>query len=502
MGKTLAITAREMRGSAAQRRPEWIGSTAERLWARGELRAACRELDALLERHGSDVSLRHWRDLAEGDVRVLSGEWSGSVAARSIAPVQGRILHVVGASLPYGHTGYSLRTGYVTEAQRRVGLDPHVVTPLGFPDGRGVPAGGREEHVGGVPHHRLPTAHGIPEQLDARLSLTVRLVADLIERLRPAAIHAASDYQNALVALEVGRAFDPPILYEVRGFWEETQRAVRGLDSKSNEEYRWRRERENQCCRAADRVVTLAEVMVTELVDRGVPADKITVVPNGVDVDRFSPVARDSGLAARLAIGQGQVVLGYVSNLTGYEGVRFLIQAIADLLQRGHDVKGLIVGDGAERERLIEHAVSLGIADRVVFTGRVPHEEVHRYYGLVDIFVVPRTSDRVCQLVTPLKPFEAMAAARAVVVSRVAALEEIVQEGITGLTFTADDAADLANVAESLVQDAEQRHTLGQAARRWVCQHRTWHQVGERYRQLYESMSIAGSSNRVSASGS
>ena len=242
--------------------------------------------------------------------------------------------------------------------------------------------------------------------------------------------------------------------------------------------------------------------MVTELVDRGVPADKITVVPNGVDVDRFSPVARDSGLAARLAIGQGQVVLGYVSNLTGYEGVRFLIQAIADLLQRGHDVKGLIVGDGAERERLIEHAVSLGIADRVVFTGRVPHEEVHRYYGLVDIFVVPRTSDRVCQLVTPLKPFEAMAAARAVVVSRVAALEEIVQEGITGLTFTADDAADLANVAESLVQDAEQRHTLGQAARRWVCQHRTWHQVGERYRQLYESMSIAGSSNRVSASGS
>ena len=478
------------------------GATAAALWETGQLLAACQEIDAVLANGTPDASLLHWRDLAEGDVRVHSGAWSGAIAARPVVPIQGRILHVVGASLPYGHTGYGLRTAYVTQAQQRVGLDPHVVTPLGYPDGRGVPAGGREEQVGGIPHYRLPTANGIPERLDARLSLTVRLVADLAERLRPAAIHAASDYKNALVALEVGRALDIPVIYEVRGFWEETQRVARDQEWQSSDEYRWRREREIQCCRAVDRVVTLAESMRTELVSRGVAADEITVVPNGVDADRFAPMTRDADLAARLGIGAGQVVLGYVSNLTAYEGVRYLVQAIADLLKRGHDVRGLIVGDGADRERLVEYAASLGIAERVIFTGRVPHEDVIPYYGLIDIFVVPRTADRVCRLVTPLKPFEAMAAARAVVVSRVEALCEILQDGITGLTFQPEDARDLARIVEPLIHDAGRRRALGLAARRWVCEHRTWGQIGGRYRRLYESMGLVGGSGRVSVAES
>ena len=488
----------EPQASAGARRREWIGATAEARWARGDLRAALRELDELVDTNAPDVSLLHWRDLAKGEIRVLSGAWSGSIAERRVVPTPGRILHIVGASLPYGHTGYSIRTGYVAEAQQRVGLDPHVVTPLGYPDGRGVPAAGREEQVGGIPHYRLPTADGIPERLDARLSLTVRLVADLAERLRPAVIHAASDYENALVALEVGRAIDVPVVYEVRGFWEETQRVLRGPDWYLGDEYRWRRERELQCCGAVDQVVTLAESMRAELVNRGVTADKITVVPNGVDVDRFVPVTRDADLAARLGFDRGQLVLGYVSSLTAYEGVRYLLHAIADLVQRGHDVRGLIVGDGAERAQLVEGAASLGIADRVVFTGRVPREEVLRYYSLIDVFVAPRTADRVSQLVTPLKPFEAMAAARAVVVSRVEALREIVQDGITGLTFEPEDAQDLASVLEPLIHNAERRRALGLAARRWVCEHRTWQQVGERYRRLYESMGLLDGAVRAS----
>ena len=178
--------------------------------------------------------------------------------------------------------------------------------------------------------------------------------------------------------------------------------------------------------------------------------------------------------------------------------MRYLLHAIADLVQRGHDVRGLIVGDGAERAQLVEGAASLGIADRVVFTGRVPREEVLRYYSLIDVFVAPRTADRVSQLVTPLKPFEAMAAARAVVVSRVEALREIVQDGITGLTFEPEDAQDLASVLEPLIHNAERRRALGLAARRWVCEHRTWQQVGERYRRLYESMGLLDGAVRAS----
>jgi glycosyltransferase involved in cell wall biosynthesis/predicted glycoside hydrolase/deacetylase ChbG (UPF0249 family) len=474
------------------------GATAATLWERGHLLAACQEMDAVLAEGTPDASLLHWRDLADADVRVLSGAWSGAIAARSVSPIQGRILHVVGASLPFGASGYSLRTAYVTQAQQGVGLDPHVVTPLGYPDGRSVPPAGSDEPVGGVPHYRLPTADGIPERLDARLSLTVRLVADLAERLRPAAIHAASDYQNALVALEVGHALDVPVIYEVRGFWEETQCAIRGAQWRSSDEYRWRRDREIDCCHAVDQVVTLGERMRDELVSRGVPSDKITIVPNGVDVDRFVPLPRDADCAASLGIDADQVVIGYVSSLSTYEGVQYLVQAIADLLHRGLDVRGVIVGDGAERERLVQYATSLGIADRVAFTGRVPHEDVLRYYSLIDIFVVPRTADRVCGLVTPLKPYEAMAAARAVVVSRVDALTEIVQNGMTGLVFEPENAEDLANVLESLVLDDARRDALGQAARQWACEHRSWRLIGEKYRQLYELMGV-GSGGQMHA---
>jgi glycosyltransferase involved in cell wall biosynthesis len=240
----------------------------------------------------------------------------------------------------------------------------------------------------------------------------------------------------------------------------------------------------------SDRVVTLSEGMRDELVARGVPPAKIAIVPNAVDVDLFVPVERDVALAADLGIAADEVVLGYISSLTHYEGVSYLLEAIARLAADGHPVRGLIVGDGPEYAALVAHAARLGLADRVLFTGRVPHEDVLRYYGLIDIFVIPRTADRVSQLVTPLKPLEAMATGRVVVVSGVDALREMVVAGETGLVFEPEDAGDLAAVVAPLIADEARRATLGRAARAWVCAHRTWEQNGRRYRDLYREMGI------------
>ncbi|HEY0442844.1 MAG TPA: glycosyltransferase family 4 protein, partial [Candidatus Limnocylindrales bacterium] len=246
---------------------------------------------------------------------------------------------------------------------------------------------------------------------------------------------------------------------------------------------------ETACMLAAAAVVTLSETMRADIVRRGCKPENVIVVPNAVDIDRFVPRPRDDALAASLGIADGETVLGYISSFTGYEGIRFLIEAGAILRDRGRRVRVLLVGDGEERGALEAEARRLGVADgTVIFTGRVPHERIASYYSVIDVFVVPRTADRVSQLVTPLKPYEAMALERPLVVSGVAALREIVVDGETGLTFRPEDAADLAAVVEPLLEDRGRREALGRAGREWVAANRTWRQNGERYRALYERL--------------
>jgi glycosyltransferase involved in cell wall biosynthesis len=244
---------------------------------------------------------------------------------------------------------------------------------------------------------------------------------------------------------------------------------------------------------AADAVVTLSDTMKAEVVERGIPAGKVTVVPNAVDPRRFQPRPRDEALFARLGFRRGETVLGYVSSLVAYEGIAYLLEATRILRDRGRRVRLLLVGDGEERGSLEDLAARLGLLERgiVRFTGRVPHGEVGAYYSVIDVFVVPRTNDRVSQLVTPLKPYEAMAMERCLVVSGVGALLEIIKAGETGQSFIPEDPTSLADEVEPLLDDPAERARLGANAREWVMANRTWRRNGELYRALYESIGAA-----------
>jgi glycosyltransferase involved in cell wall biosynthesis len=242
---------------------------------------------------------------------------------------------------------------------------------------------------------------------------------------------------------------------------------------------------------AADRIVTLAEVMKHHMAARGVPEEKIVIVPNGVDPESLSPVQRDAELGARLGIEPDETVLGYVSTFHGYEGIQFIIEAVAELRERGRKVRGLLVGDGNERDRLERLRRELDVEAEVIIPGRVPHHEVQSYYSLIDLFIVPRRAEATSELVTPLKPFEAMGMELCVIVSNVQALREIVTDGVTGRTFTPEDARHLADVAEELIDDPEERRRLARAGREWVIAERTWAKNGERYRTLYEDLGVA-----------
>lgn len=249
---------------------------------------------------------------------------------------------------------------------------------------------------------------------------------------------------------------------------------------------------------AADAVVTLAETMKADIVARGVPAERVFIVPNGVDPVAFQPRPADPALRERFGLGD-RFVIGYVSNLDHpREGHETLIRATAILAADDRDVACLIVGEGRHRTTLESIAAESGAGDRVVFTGAVPHDEVAAMYALLDAFVVPRRDERVARLVTPLKPFEAMAMARPLIVADLPALIEVAPDGERSLAYAAEDAAALATAVERLMDDPELAARLGEAGREWVTSERTWASNGPRWTEVYESV-LANRGDRQSA---
>jgi len=428
-------------------------------------------------------------DRVEGELAVLRDGWSPPPGRPvSVAPHPGRVLHLVWRSRPHAESGFAIRTHAVLRAQRDAGLEPAAVTRLGFP-GRPVPG---VEHLDGVAYHRVRPGAPPPVRVEALLAQSLEEVTRLAAELRPAALQPATNYVNGLLGLALRDRFGVPVVYEVRGFWEESWLARQPDEASglASDRYAGERARELACMNGADRVVTLSQTMKAVLVERGVPEERVAVVPNAVDPDRFVPVARDPALARRLGLDGGEPVAGYVTSLNGYEGIDVLLRAVAGLRARGVRARVLIVGDGRERVRRQALAGELGLGGAAVFTGRVPHDDVLRHYGLIDVFVVPRTSNRVSRLVTPLKPFEALATERALVVSDVPPLREIVDPGRTGQIFRAGDPEDLAAVLEPLLEDPARRAALGSAGREWVRRERTWEANGRRYRDLMADLGV------------
>jgi glycosyltransferase involved in cell wall biosynthesis len=421
--------------------------------------------------------------------RLTLGAASRPAVTVGPAPAPGlrgtRILHVVTDALPSTSAGYTIRTQEIALAQRAAGLDPHVTTRIGFPVTAGAIDGRAVVTVDGVPYHRL-LPWVMPGRMDRLYRAHLRRAARLTGRLRPSVLHAASNYANAVIALALRDATALPVVYEVRGFWEDTwlSRHAAAAELTLSDRYVRTRALETHCMTKADLVVTLGEAMRDEIVARGVPAENVVIVPNGVSDSFLRPLPQDGGrLRASLGIQPGEQVVGLVSSLVAHEGIGTLLEAVRLLNDQGVRARALIVGDGPERTALQRQAAALGLD--AIFTGRVPAARVRDYHAVLDVFVVPRTPDRVCQLVTPLKPVEAMASGLPVVVSSVRALAEIVRDGETGLLFPPLDAGALADQLRQLLDNPELRKKLGVAARDWVARDRTWAHNAARYREVY-----------------
>ncbi len=415
------------------------------------------------------------------------------------------VLHLLKESLPYRQTGFSLRSQQNLLAAVAVGLEPVVVTQPGFPRDLGLTEVTARDDVAGIVHHRLDLGPGYTDvPVDARLETWAWLASRIARRERPAIVHAGSGhsgYDAALVGLAVATHIERPFVYEVRSFFETTWTSIPGI-AETGEPHHRRAAQELRVMLAADAVITIADTMRDELVRRGVPDERIHVAYNGVEPSSLGEVPSPDEVAAlRASLGLGECfVIGYISNLDHpREGHEVLLQATRRLRDGGRDVACLIVGDGGRRAELEALAGRLGVTDRVVFTGRVPNAEVGRYYAAIDAFVVPRIDELAARLVTPLKPFEAMALGRPMLVSDLPALTEIAPHEVRGLVFPAGDAAGLAAMVERSMDRGDERAALAEAARSWVLAERTWRANGPRLREAYAAASERFAARRSAA---
>ena len=390
-----------------------------------------------------------------------------------------RILHVLDHSLPL-HSGYTFRTRAILKAQMARGWEVAGLTGV-----RHVKPGHDPEVVDGITFHRTPAIAEGPSPL--REWREVRALAKRLDALigewRPDQIHAHSPVLNALAVLRVAKRRRVPLMYEIRAFWEDAA-VGNGTGSEGSARYRLTRMLETYAARRADAVAVICEGLRTDLVARGIDPAKIIVSPNGVDMNLFGdPPPRDEALARELGL-EGVDVIGFIGSFYDYEGLDDLIAAMA-LLPKAHL---LLVGGGPMEEDLKAQVAASPAAERIHFVGRVPHQEVERYYSLIDILAYPRKAMRLTELVTPLKPLEAMAQRKLVAASDVGGHRELIQDGVTGTLFASGDPPAIAEALAGLFADRGGWEARRETARRFVETHRNWSSNISNYLPAYQRL--------------
>ena len=394
-----------------------------------------------------------------------------------------KILHVLDHSIPL-HSGYTFRTLAILREQRARGWDTyHLTSP------KHAGAHSDVEMVDGLEFHRTRPPRAAWRRTPvigqaAVITDTARRLEGLVDRIRPDVIHAHSPALNGAAAVRVGHKAGVPVVYEVRAFWEDAA-ADHGTAQEGSLRYRLSRALETRILSSAEAVVTICEGLRKDIVARGIAAGRVTVVPNAVDVERFSVIdTPDDTLKAQLGL-SGAVVLGFLGSFYGYEGLDLLVSAMPQLLKVRPEVRLLLVGGGPEEPNLRRQISAMGLEGKVHMIGRVSHADVGRYYSIVDLLVFPRKSMRLTELVTPLKPLEAMALGRLLLASDVGGHRELIDDEKTGFLFEPDsrdaivrrvcDALDRRDLWPSVVREG----------RRFVERERNWRASVANYERVY-----------------
>lgn len=405
---------------------------------------------------------------------------------RSATDFPRRVLHVLDHSQPH-RSGYAIRSDSILRFQRRLGFEPVVLTsPKHGPSNL-------SDMIGDVTYHRTdPTAHGLTGQLRrVPLLREQRLMRVMTRRITEVArteavdvIHAHSPSLNGIPAVTAAHRLGLPVVYEVRAFWEDAA-VDHGTFTEDSLRYRLSRQVETRVFHKAGAITVICQGIRDELVARGVAREKITIIPNGVDLERFAPRPASPELIERYGL-RDRIVLAFLGSFYRYEGLPLLIKGFAQLRATNPEARLLLVGGGEEEAEVRVMIGSMGLGDSVIVTGSVPPEQVLDFYSVADMLVYPRHSMRLTDRVTPLKPLEAMAMGKLVVASDVGGMKELIHDGETGLLFPAGDVDALARTLRQAIVDRDRWAAMGERARRHVTTTRDWPEIVARYRSVYE----------------
>lgn len=395
-----------------------------------------------------------------------------------------KILHILDHSLPF-HSGYAFRTQNIFQAQRKRGWE---AVGLTSPEhGRILKGNGeRHESVDGYTYYRSgDVSAGIFPLVNAGRDMAVltRRIQDVVKTEKPDLLHVHSPVLNAISALRVGRRLALPVVYEIRAFWDDAT-VDHGIYAQDSWQYKLMQSLELRACRKADQVAVLCHGLRDKLFEQGIPSAKLSVVSNGVNVEDFHFREPDPEYLHKWNLA-GKQVIGFIGSFFRYEGLDLLIEAVARLTTTRPNIALLLVGDGRMEAKLKEQITQLGLGEVVVMPGRIPHDRIPGVYALIDILAYPRYSIRLTELVTPLKPLEAMAMGKALVASDIGGHRELIQDKHTGLLFPAGDVDALVEALTCLLDDGELRRRLERQGYDRVNQNYSWDMTTAVHSDIY-----------------
>jgi PEP-CTERM/exosortase A-associated glycosyltransferase len=390
-----------------------------------------------------------------------------------------RILHILDHSLP-AQDGYAYRTLNLMQAQKQAGWEvAGLTTPRHYDSD--ADAKGAVYEAEGLRFYRTPRLHrsyptGLREL--AEMTATYKQIVSLIETFKPDILHAHSPILTVFPALRAGRLTGIKVVYEIRAFWEDAAVDM-GHTHENSLRYKVTRWLETQACQKVDGVAVICEGLRSDLEARKLNKN-VHILPNCVDVEKFSPIPyKNKQLAQSLGIPEAAPVVGFIGSFYDFEGIDLLIDAVKGLAS-SHNAHLLLVGGGQMDQALRDRA---GGVPNIIFTGRVPQQQVRDYYSIMDVLVYPRKSMRLTELVTPLKPLEAMALGKPLIASDVGGHKELIRDGETGLFFKADDVQSLLEKLRSALDSPDVLALLSANGRHSVEAERSWSRYPEIIRE-------------------
>ena len=409
------------------------------------------------------------------------------------------VVYALNDSLPEVNNGYTVRSHYIASSLNAEQIDIHPVTRLGFPFDTVQKPKYSNIAIDTLEYSRLyetdyfqnitPTSAFIRHYTLKLLQFAINKQATLI--------HGATNYVNGLAAINTARILNLPSIYEVRGFWEITE-ASQNPSFKNSISYKIQKKLEIQACKDATSVIALSEIVKEEVIARGVQKEKIYIVPNGVDTDKLKPQEKDQKISSKLGWNE-KFVVGFIGSVVDYEGLSFLIKAAEKIQHSGNDdIRYLIVGDGNDLKNLKEEVEKQSLSSLFSFVGRVPYDKVEQYYSIMDAVCYPRLNWEVCAIVSPKKPFEAMAYGIPIISSSVHANSYFIDDEKTGLIHQSEDADDIASKIDLLYHNIDLRNEISENSRQWVVQHRDSKITGPLMKRIYvETLEKYDSSNQI-----